>query len=169
MVVVLAVMFSKYNGYIHVQTVAIAQSVQRLATGWTVRGSTPVWARFLGPNWIQHETHTNPCTISNGFLSMRKSGGGVELIILHLLDLGLRLGGAIPLPVLCVCLVCDGTHLPYIQVCSFVKFTCMRIESENEKMRIKFDKNSHPKNYISSFKHIRPRSNFRGKILILYF
>ena len=27
----------------------IAQSVQRLATGWTVRGSKPVWAEFSAP------------------------------------------------------------------------------------------------------------------------
>ena len=38
-----------YKEILHDEWAAIAQSVQRIATVWTVLGSNPVWARFSAP------------------------------------------------------------------------------------------------------------------------
>jgi hypothetical protein len=52
----------------------VAQSVKRLATGWTVRGSIPVGARFPAP--VQYGPGAHPASCTVGTRSFR--GGGRE-------------------------------------------------------------------------------------------
>jgi hypothetical protein len=61
----------------------IPQSVQRLATGWTVRGSNPGrggGARFTAPVQSVRGAHTVSYTIGTGSLSrgVKRRGRGVE-------------------------------------------------------------------------------------------
>ena len=44
----------------------VAQSVQRLPTGWTVRGSNPGGARFSAPIQTGPEAHPASCTMGTG-------------------------------------------------------------------------------------------------------
>jgi hypothetical protein len=54
----------------------IAQSVKRLATGWTVRGSNPGGVRFSETG---RETHLPSCTVSTGsFPGVRRPRRGVD-------------------------------------------------------------------------------------------
>ena len=46
----------------------IAQSVERSATGWTVRGSDPARTRFSGPKQTDPEAHPFSCRMGNGSL-----------------------------------------------------------------------------------------------------
>jgi len=62
----------------------VAQSVQRLATGWTVRNRIPVGARFSAPVQTGLGAQPASCTMGNGSLPGVKSDRGVTLI-LHLL------------------------------------------------------------------------------------
>jgi hypothetical protein len=57
----------------------IAQSVQRLATGWTVRGSNPGGARFSAPVQTDPGAHPASCTMGTGSLTGVESGRGVTL------------------------------------------------------------------------------------------
>ena len=65
----------KYNT---AQLGRIAQSVQRLTTGWTVRGSNPGGARFsavqAGPG-----AHSASCTMGNGSFNGIECGRGMTL------------------------------------------------------------------------------------------
>jgi len=53
----------------------VAQTVQGLATGWTVRGSNPGGARFSAP--VQTDSGEQPAysTMGTGFLSVGKTAG----------------------------------------------------------------------------------------------
>jgi hypothetical protein len=44
----------------------VAQSVQRMATGWTVRDSNPVGARFPAPVQTGPGAHPASCTMGTG-------------------------------------------------------------------------------------------------------
>ena len=59
----------------------LAQSVQRLATGWVVLGSNPVTegARFSAPVQTGPGAHPASCTIGTGSFPGVKSGRGVTL------------------------------------------------------------------------------------------
>ena len=57
----------------------VAQSVQRLATGWTVRESIPVGARFSAPVQTGPGAHPASCTMGTGSFPGVKSGRGVTL------------------------------------------------------------------------------------------
>ena len=58
----------------------IAQSVQRLATGWTVRGSNPSWgARFSAPVQTGPGAHPASCTRGTGsFPGVKRPGRGAD-------------------------------------------------------------------------------------------
>jgi len=53
----------------------IAQSVQRLATGWTVRGSIPVGARFSAPVQTGSGAYPAFCTKGTGCFPVGKATG----------------------------------------------------------------------------------------------
>ena len=57
----------------------IAQSVQRLHTGWTVRGSNPGGARFSAPVQTGLEAHPASCTMGTGFFPGVRCCPGVTL------------------------------------------------------------------------------------------
>ena len=57
----------------------VAQSVQRLATGWTVRGSNPGGARFSAPVQTGPGAHPASCTMGTGSFTGVKSGRNVTL------------------------------------------------------------------------------------------
>ena len=58
---------------------AIAQSVQLLATGWTVRGSNPGGVRFSAPVQTGPGTHSASCTMGTGsFPGVERPGRGVD-------------------------------------------------------------------------------------------
>ena len=57
----------------------IAQSVQRLPTGWTVRGSNPGWVRFSAPVQTGPEAHPVSCTMLTGSFRGVRCGRGVTL------------------------------------------------------------------------------------------
>ena len=75
----------------------VAQSVQRLATGWTVRGSNPGGARFSEPVQTGPGTHPASCTMGAGSFPGVKSGRVVTLTPHPLLVPWSRKGRAIPL------------------------------------------------------------------------
>jgi hypothetical protein len=55
----------------------IAQSVKRLATGWTVRGSNPRLAKIIQTRPDRSWGSPSPCTTSTGsFLGVKRRGGG---------------------------------------------------------------------------------------------
>ena len=58
----------------------IAQSVQRLATSWDVRGSNPLWgARFSAPVQTGPCGHPASCTVGNGiFQGVKRPAIGIE-------------------------------------------------------------------------------------------
>ena len=59
----------------------VAQSVLRLATGWTVRGSNPGWgARFSAPVQTGPGNHPFSCTMGTVSFPGVKYGRGVTLI-----------------------------------------------------------------------------------------
>jgi hypothetical protein len=58
---------------------AVAQSVHRLATGWTVRGSNPDGARFSAPVHTGPGAHPASCTMGTGSFPGVESGRGVTL------------------------------------------------------------------------------------------
>ena len=62
----------------------VAQSVQRLATGSTVRDRIPVGARFSAPVQNDPGAHPASCTMGTGSFPEVKSGRGMTLT-LHLL------------------------------------------------------------------------------------
>ena len=53
----------------------MAQLVQRLATGWTVRGSNPYWARFSAPVQTGPEAHTASFTMGTRVFFLSGVGG----------------------------------------------------------------------------------------------
>ena len=58
---------------------AIAQSVLRLATGWTVRGSNPVGGEIFRTVQTGPETHPASCTMGTGsLLGVKRPGRGVD-------------------------------------------------------------------------------------------
>ena len=90
-------------GYIHLHLnldlwVAKAQSVLRLATGWTVRGSNPGGggARFSAPVQTGPGAHPASCTISTGLFPW-VNGRGVALTTHSHLAPGLKKDRAMPL------------------------------------------------------------------------
>ena len=58
----------------------IAQSVQRLATGWTVRGSNPGWGvRYSAPVQTGPGAHPAFCTMGTGsFQGVKRPGRGAD-------------------------------------------------------------------------------------------
>ena len=77
----------------------VAQPVQRLATGWTVRASNPGGgARFSAPVQTGPGAHPASCTIGTGSFPGVKSGMRVTLTPHPLLVPWSRKGRAIPLP-----------------------------------------------------------------------
>ena len=57
----------------------VAQSVQRLPTGWTVRGSNPGRARFSAPIQTGLGAHPASCTKGTGSLpGVKRPGRGVD-------------------------------------------------------------------------------------------
>ena len=76
----------------------VTQSVERLATGWTVRGSNHGGeARFCAPAQTVPGAHPASCTMGTGFFQGVKSGWGVTLTPHPLLVPWSRKGRAIPL------------------------------------------------------------------------
>ena len=76
----------------------IAQSVQRLATGWTVRGSKSRWvARFSAPVQTGIGAHPASCTMGTGSFPGVRSGRGVTMTNHTLLVPWSRKSRAIPL------------------------------------------------------------------------
>jgi hypothetical protein len=63
----------------HSEWDGIAQSVQRLAMGWTVRGSNPGGARFFAPVQTGPGAHPASYTMGNGSIFLGLSDRGVEL------------------------------------------------------------------------------------------
>jgi hypothetical protein len=59
--------------------VPVAQSVWRLATGWTVWGSNSGGARFSAPVQTGPGTHPASCTMGTGSFLGVESGRGVTL------------------------------------------------------------------------------------------
>ena len=57
----------------------VAQSVQRLPTGWTVRGSNPGGARFSAPVQTGPEAHPASCTMGIGSFPGVRCDRGVTL------------------------------------------------------------------------------------------
>jgi len=57
----------------------VAQSIWRLATGWTVWGSNPGGARFSAPAQTGPGAHPASCTMGTGSFPGVKSGRGVTL------------------------------------------------------------------------------------------
>ena len=53
----------------------IAQSVKRLATGWTVRGSNPVWGEIFRTFQTGPGAHTAFCTMGTGSFPGVKPAG----------------------------------------------------------------------------------------------
>ena len=71
-----------YNIFFALNVGWVAQTVQRLATGWIVRGSKkkiPVGARFFTPVQTGPGAHPASCTMGTGSLPGVKSGRGVTL------------------------------------------------------------------------------------------
>ena len=58
----------------------VAQSLQQLATSWTVRGSNPGWGgRFFASVQTAPGAHQAPCTMCTGsFLWVKRPGRGVH-------------------------------------------------------------------------------------------
>ena len=97
----------------------VAQSVQRLATGWTVRGSNPpVRARFSAPVQTGPGTHTASCTMGTRSFPGVKCGRGVKLIPHPLLVPWSRKGRTIPLLPLW-----DVRPVQSLSACTRVHFT----------------------------------------------
>jgi len=71
----------QFSHYIHVMWGAgIAQSVQRLATGWTVRDRIPVGAGFSAPVHTGPGTHPASYTMgTESFPGVKRPGRGVAL------------------------------------------------------------------------------------------
>ena len=59
----------------------VAQSVYRLTTGWTVRGSNPGGARFSAPVQTGPGAHPASCTMCTGSFPGVKSGRDVTLTL----------------------------------------------------------------------------------------
>ena len=95
--------FKFCHNYVGVQSNTkgrFAQSVQRLATGWTVRGSKkkiPVRARFSAPVQTGPGAHLASCTMGTRFFPGVKSGRGVTLTPHPLIVPWSRKSRAIPL------------------------------------------------------------------------
>ena len=67
--ITLAMDVLKKKVYIYISRAGIAQSVQRLATGWTVRGSSPGGAKFSTLVQTGPGAHLTSCTTGTGSLS----------------------------------------------------------------------------------------------------
>jgi hypothetical protein len=77
-------------------------------------GFKPQWgARFSKPILIGSQAHSVPCTVSTRSHSLRYSSWGVAVTTQSLQVPGLSMGRAVPLPVLCAFLACNGTALPF--------------------------------------------------------
>ena len=87
----------------------IAKLVQRLATGWTVRGSNPGRGpRFSAPVQTGPGAHPVCCTMDTGsFQGVKRPGRDADPPP-HLQCRGLKLGRAIPLPILRALVACKG-------------------------------------------------------------
>jgi len=72
-----------FSTLIKISEAAIAQSVQRLATGWTVRGSNPGGGggtRFSAPVQTGGGVHPASCTMGTGSLpGVKRPGRGAEV------------------------------------------------------------------------------------------
>jgi hypothetical protein len=69
-----------YIYYIYIMIVGpVAQSVYRMATGWTVRGSNPDGARFSASVQTGPGAHPASCTMGTGSFEGVESGRGVTL------------------------------------------------------------------------------------------
>jgi len=75
----------------------VAQSVQRLATDWTVRGSNPAGARFSAPVQTGPGAHPASCSMCTGSFPGVESGRGVKLTTHSLLVPWSRKSRATPL------------------------------------------------------------------------
>ena len=75
----------------------VAQSVQRLATGWTVWGSNPGGARFSAPVQTGPGAHPASCKMGTGSFSGINRGRRVTLTPHALLVMWSRKSRAIPL------------------------------------------------------------------------
>ena len=63
-----------------VRYIYIAQSVQRLTTGWTVRDRIPMGTRFSTPFETGPGAHPAPCTMGTGsFPGVKRPGLGVDI------------------------------------------------------------------------------------------
>ena len=78
----------------------VAQSVQRLTTGWTVQGLNPVGTRFFAPVQTGPGVHPASYTMGTGSFPGVKYGQGVLLTTHPLLVLRSLKRRAIPLPTL---------------------------------------------------------------------
>jgi hypothetical protein len=67
------------SSYIDIFKGPVAQSVQRLATGWTVWGSNPGGARFSAPVQTGPGAHPASCTMGTGSFPGVESGRGVTV------------------------------------------------------------------------------------------
>jgi len=83
----------------HKEVTCICDTVHhvRLATGWTVRGSNLVGARFSAPVQTGPGGHPASCTISTGSFPRVKNGRGLRLTPHLLLEPWSRKSRAIPL------------------------------------------------------------------------
>ena len=74
------VMSKNYKRKLHIMAGRVAQSLQRLATGWTVRGSNPGGRRDSSvPVQTGPGAHPASCTMGTGSFPRVKSGRGVKL------------------------------------------------------------------------------------------
>ena len=87
--------------------IRVAQSVQRLPTGWTVRGSNPCGARFSAPVQTGPEAHPASCTIGTGSFPGVRCGRGVTLTPHSFQCRGLKQSRAIPLLSLKAFVACE--------------------------------------------------------------
>jgi hypothetical protein len=73
---------SKYFRFFHTyarKVGRVAKSVQRLATGWTVRGSNPGEGEFFAHVQTDLGAHPASCTMGTGsFPGIKRQGRGVE-------------------------------------------------------------------------------------------
>ena len=97
----------------------IAQSVQRLATGWTVRGSNPVGVRFSVSVQTGPGAHPASCTVGTGYFPGESGRGGVPTTHPHL-SADVMKGRAIPLLTLWAFVACYRENFTFYLIPSFV-------------------------------------------------
>ena len=93
----------------------VAQSVQRLPTGWTVRGSNPDWVRFSAPVQTGPEAHPASCTIRTRSFPGVRCGRGVTLTPYPLLVQRSKIEQSIPLLSLRAFVACERVKPTYLK------------------------------------------------------